>query len=130
VSRAIAYLTARGLAMANDLVPATLHERIRAPLKKEPEPPTWAYDRRLIAEARRRGIGPLPRANALNDQWRKHLEQQIGKTLIMEILFRRKPGQRGPGKQPEIRQTDTGREILDRKKAAYWLKKAPPYVVR
>jgi hypothetical protein len=93
----------------------------------EPEPTAWAYDRVLLAEARRRGIGLLPRVNAVNEPWRQHLEQQIGHKVVMEILFRRKRGQRGPGKQRATGATGTRQKILAQRREAYRVKKQNPY---
>jgi hypothetical protein len=104
--------------------------------KPEPKPPVWAYDRLLLAEVRERAevrkleIGSLPRANELNDPWRRHLEQLIGHDVVMEKLFRREPGKRGPGKKHETGETGTGKDLLAQKRKKYWEKKGPAYIVR
>jgi hypothetical protein len=134
--------------MSNDLVPAALYELIREILAgkhvtereiragkriTEPEPSTWAYDRVLIAKAREHGISPLPRSNALNDPWRRHLEEQIGQKLVqklvMEELFRRKRGQRGPG-HDYSGPTETDKDTLTAKRKVYQEKKTNPYRAR
>jgi hypothetical protein len=104
--------------------------------KPEPKPPVWAYDRLLLAEVRERAevrkleIGPLPRANELNDPWRRQLEQLIGHDVVMEKLFRRKPGKRGPGKQHQTGETGMGKDLLAQKRKKYSEKKGPAYIVR
>ena len=97
----------------------------------EQRPTPWEYDRLLINEARRLGIrSPLPRPSALNEAWRRYLEQQIGRTLMLKKLVPRKPGQRGPGKKHETRITETGAEPLARRRETYHRDKGLPYPVR
>jgi hypothetical protein len=98
--------------------------------RREPEPTAWAYDRALLAEARRLGIGLLPKVNEFNELWRQHLEQQIGRALMMGKLFRRKPGQRGSGKQHVDGASETKPETLARRREIYSEKKRNPYRAR
>jgi hypothetical protein len=115
--------------MTNALVIATMTGRIIRPT-------AWAYDRILLDEARRLGIAPLPRVNALNELWRRHLEQQIGRKVVLGKLFRRKQGQRGPNKQYLTGHSGTAlhrgttEEERAQRREAYQRRKAGPYVVR
>jgi hypothetical protein len=109
--------------MGKALVIATMTGRIIRPT-------AWSYDRVLHAEARRLGITPIPRVNEFNEPWRRHLEQQIGRALMMEKLFRRKPGQRGPGKQHVDGESETGQKILAQRREAYREKQRNPYRAR
>jgi hypothetical protein len=91
------------------------------------KPPASPYDLVLLAEARQRGIRPLPSATALNNPWRRRIREQIGDKVVMEILLRRKRGQRGPGKQLETRKTGTDKNKLAQMRDAYHQSKARLY---
>jgi hypothetical protein len=82
-------------------------------------PPASGYEKQLVAEARRRGI-KAPRPNALTKQWRHYLEWQIGRSVVGELLSRRKRGQRGKQKSEYVR---TSTEANRKKRDAYAKKK-------
>jgi hypothetical protein len=86
-------------------------------------PSATPYDRQLVAEARRRGF-PAPQPSEVNKPWRRHLERLIGRAVVLELLLRRKRGERGPNKKYNDKPS-TKPEYLRKKKEAYDKKHKP-----
>jgi hypothetical protein len=107
------------------IAPPAIKHTVEPRLRPLPRLYHWG----LITEARRRGLGPLPRPNAVNKPWRRYLERRIGQAVVLERIFppvletifppkKRKRGQRGPGKQPG-KLTATSKKKLEKQRARY-----------